>query len=113
MFTIVDEGHEHPGEDEGEGWPKEQGTPKTEFLRRVVRERLGNQLVQVAWLRPVLCGGLPQCRLETFPLPVEDQTAQRLREEDDDDRGSTADAGDAHDELPVVAQHEAKADDAG
>lgn len=104
MFTIVDEGHEHPGEDEGESGTQEQRTPETEFLGDVAGARRGNQLVQIAWLRPVLCGGLPQCGLETFPLPVEDLPVERLREEDDDDQAGSTDAGDAHDELLVGVQ---------
>ena len=42
VLTIVNEGHEHPGEHEGESGAQEQGAPQTEFLGSEVRARLGN-----------------------------------------------------------------------
>ena len=38
-----------------------------------------------------------------FPLPLEDEPARRLGEEDDDDQADTTDAADAHDEVGVRA----------
>ena len=101
MFTIVDQGHEHPGDHEGESGEEEEGAPETEFLGVKVRERLGNQLVQIAWISSVLGCRLSHCCLEMFPVALEDEPAGRLRDEDDNDHAGTTDAGDAHYEVVI------------